>query len=174
MRLMRHLGADFDDFVASRSTALMRTAILLTGGDVWAAEDLLQQALVRLASHWPRAREHPEAYVRRVLVNLSRDAARRRWRRPWEILMADPPSRESETAHVLDRQPLLDALRILPERQRAAVVLRFWEDRSVAEAADLLGCSEGTVKSNTARGLDKLRRALDPSSAAMEGSPNAD
>jgi RNA polymerase sigma-70 factor (sigma-E family) len=174
MRLMRHLGADFDDFVASRSIALMRTAILLTGGDVWAAEDLLQQALVRLASHWPRAREHPEAYVRRVLVNLSRDAARRRWRRPWEILMADPPSRESETAHVLDRQPLLDALRILPERQRAAVVLRFWEDRSVAEAADLLGCSEGTVKSNTARGLDKLRRALDPSSAAMEGSPNAD
>ena len=159
------LDQGFDDFVIGRSAALMRTALLLSAGDRAAAEDLLQTALLRLARNWTGARDHPDAYVRTVLVNLSRDAARRRRRRPVETPVPSPPESPLTTSgddesDAADRVALLEALGDLPPRQRVTVVLRYWEDMSVAETAHLLGCSQGTVKSNTARALERLRRVL--------------
>jgi RNA polymerase sigma-70 factor (sigma-E family) len=154
---VRRLGADFDEFVAARSSALLRTAILLTGHR-HDAEDLVQTALLRVARHWPRAREHPEAYTRRVLVNLAHDRSRRRARRPER--RGSPPDRATADDYGDERDDLLRLLRDLPERQRATVVLRFWEDLSVAETAQLLGCTEGTVKSTTSKALAHLREAL--------------
>jgi RNA polymerase sigma-70 factor (sigma-E family) len=152
------LGAEFDDFVIGRSPALLRTAVLLLG-DRNDAEDLLQTALLRVARHWSRARENPDAYTRRVLVNLAHDHARRRRRHPESLNgVPDAPGRDVTSE---GREDLLPALRALPERQRATVVLRFWEDLSVAETAALLGCSEGTVKSTTSKALARLRGVLD-------------
>ncbi len=157
------LGEDFDEFVVGRSPALLRTAVLLLG-DRTEAEDLLQTALLRVARHWSRALDNPDAYTRRVLVNLAHDHARRRRRHPEspapeiERLCAGAPVAESS---IEDRGELLQALRALPERQRATVVLRFWEDLSVTETASLLGCSEGTVKSTTSKALARLRHVLD-------------
>jgi RNA polymerase sigma-70 factor (sigma-E family) len=160
---VRQPGADFDDFVASRSPSLLRTAVLLTGHRQ-DAEDLLQAALIRVARHWPRALEHPEAYTRQVLVNLVRDRARQRRRRPEQL--GPPPEHATTDPHADDREELLRLLRELPERQRATVVLRFWEDLSVAETARLLGCTEGTVKSSTSKALAHLRTALHLSPSA--------
>lgn len=156
------LGSDFDEFVVARSPALLRTATLLLG-DRTDAEDLLQTALLRVARHWSKAIENPDAYTRRVLVNLAHDHARRRRRHPESPapepdLMAVQPATESAFE---DRTELLCALRELPDRQRATVVLRFWEDLSVADTASLLGCSEGTVKSTTSKALAHLRHVLD-------------
>jgi RNA polymerase sigma-70 factor (sigma-E family) len=156
---VRRLGPDFEDFVIGRSAALLRTAVLLLG-DRDDAEDLLQTALLRVARHWPRALDNPDAYTRRVLVNLAYDHSRRRRRHP-ESLEAVPDVASADDATAEDRDILLDALRALPERQRATVVLRFWEDLSVADTAALLGCSEGTVKSTTSKALVRLRGVLD-------------
>jgi RNA polymerase sigma-70 factor (sigma-E family) len=155
------LDPAFERFVQERSTALLRTACLLVG-DRQHAEDLLQLALVRTARRWRVARDRPEAYVRRVLVNLSHDRRRALLRRPREAFAPSPPETPvaDGVAALADRDALLHALRSLPHQQRAAVVLRFWEDLSVAETADALGCAEGTVKSNTARGLERLRALL--------------
>jgi RNA polymerase sigma-70 factor (sigma-E family) len=152
------LGSDFDEFVVGRSPALLRTAVLLLG-DRNDAEDLLQTALLRVARHWSRALENPDAYTRRVLVNLAHDHARRRRRHP-ESLNGVPDGPSPQIASE-GRDELLSALRALPERQRATIVLRFWEDLSVAETAALLGCSEGTVKSATSKALARLRDVLD-------------
>lgn len=154
---MRRLGADFDEFVTGRSPALLRTAVLLLG-DRHEAEDLLQTALLRVARHWSRALANPEAYTRRVLVNLAYDHSRRRQRKPESL--GHVPEHAVIDEHRDDRDALVRVLRDLPERQRATVVLRFWEDLSVAETADLLGCSEGTVKSTTSKALAHLRQAL--------------
>jgi RNA polymerase sigma-70 factor (sigma-E family) len=154
---VRRLSADFDEFVVGRSAALLRTAILLTG-DRHDAEDLVQTALLRVARHWSRALDNPEAYTRRILVNLAYDHSRRRKRRPERL--GPPPDRVAADNYGDDREDLLRVLRVLPERQRATVVLRFWEDLSVAETAQLLGCSEGTVKSTTSKALAHLRDAL--------------
>lgn len=154
---VRRLGSDFDEFVVGRSPALLRTAVLLLG-DRDDAEDVLQTALLRVARHWSRALEHPEAYTRRIIVNLAYDHSRRRQRRP-EQLGGVPEAPASDT-YAEERDGLLKVLRDLPERQRATVVLRFWEDLSVAETAQLLGCTEGTVKSNTSKALAHLRDAL--------------
>lgn len=168
------LDDGFDQFVVARSTALLRTAVLLTAGDRQLAEDLLQTSLLRLARNWPRARAHPEAYVRTVLVNLSRDAARHRRRRVVELPVAEPPDRPHPAPPSDAPDTLIAALRDLPERQRATVVLRFWEDRSVAETAALLACAEGTVKSNTARALERLRTVLGDPAELTEGARRAD
>ena len=153
----------FEAFVADRSTALLRTAYLLTG-DRGHAEDLLQTALMRTAKHWSRAREAPEAYARHVLVNLSRDRFRRLFRRPREAPLppeADNlPAPDSGYDQVAERQVMVHALAALPVRQRQVVVLRFVEDLSVEQTADLLGCTTGTVKAHTSRALAKLREAL--------------
>jgi RNA polymerase sigma-70 factor (sigma-E family) len=155
-------GEGFDDFVRSRSTGLLRVAFLLTG-DRHAAEDLLQEVLEQMYVRWRRIEGAPEAYARKALVNRATNRWRWRSRRP-----ETPLGREHETPSrdhgddVAVREAVLDALRDLPPRQRAVVVLRYLEDLPVYEVAAALGCTEGTVKSNASRGLDRLRRVLGP------------
>lgn len=155
--------ASFDEFVEDRSTALLRTAFLLTG-DRGHAEDLLQTALLRTLRRWSRARAAPEAYARRVLVNLSKDRIRARGRRPPEaplpIDVSGLPEVDAGYDQVADRRVVSAALAELPPRQRQVVVLRFVEDLSVDQTAALLGCSSGTVKSYTTRALARLRELL--------------
>ncbi|MFF0265208.1 SigE family RNA polymerase sigma factor [Kribbella sp. NPDC004536] len=148
--------ASFDVFVAARSQALVRTAYLLTR-DHALAEDLVQTALAKAWFHWSRIRDdNPEPYVRRILVTTYASW----WRRKWtgEIPTEELP--ETPAPNGEDRLDLWDAIGRLPRRQRAVVVLRFYEDLSEAETARLMGTSVGTVKSQTAKALTKLR--LDP------------
>jgi RNA polymerase sigma-70 factor (sigma-E family) len=149
---------EFDSFVGARSGALLRTAHLLTG-DRGHAEDLLQQALERLYRHWGRIDGDPEGYVRRTLVNLAADRWRRRSRRPQEAgqELPDTPARGDAHRAVEDRYDLVRALRTLTSRQRAVLVLRYFDDLSEAEAARVLGCSVGTVKSTSSKALARLR-----------------
>lgn len=145
---------DFDSFVSARSQALLRTAYLLVQ-DEGLAEDLLQTALAKAWFAWRRVQD-PEAYVRRILVTTSASWWRRRWTR--ETPTADLP--ETGGGHAEDaatRQDLWQAVGHLPGRQRAVVVLRFLEDRTESETADLMGCSVSTVKSQSAKALAKLR-----------------
>jgi RNA polymerase sigma-70 factor (sigma-E family) len=152
----------FEAFVADASGRLMRTAYLLCG-DRGHAEDLVQTALFRTARRWHRARQQPEAYARRVVVNLAKDRWRALGRRPGE---AEAALETLDTAtpghdHLLERERLLAAIRQLPAGQQAVLVLRFLEDLSVAETAATLDCSEGNVKSQTSRALDRIRDVLD-------------
>lgn len=150
----------FDAFVGSSSSRLLRTAYLLCG-DRGHAEDLVQTALMRTARQWRRARDAPEAYARRVVINLAKDRWRQLSRRPTEAPLAtDLPEPEMEA--VADREVLLRATRQLPDGQRAVLVLRYLDDLSVEETAAVLGCSTGTVKSQTSRALENLRTALTP------------
>jgi RNA polymerase sigma-70 factor (sigma-E family) len=152
----------FDDFVAARSTQLLRTAYLLTR-DHALAEDLLQTALTKAWFAWSRIEGEPEPYVRKILVNTYASW----WRRKWngEQAHAEPPEPEPSPGHGADdRHDLWTAMGRLPRRQRAVIVLRFVEDLSEAETADLLGISPGTVKSQTSKAFAKLR--IDPALAA--------
>ncbi|MFI6787676.1 SigE family RNA polymerase sigma factor [Nonomuraea sp. NPDC050383] len=156
----------FGEFVAARATSLLRVAYLACGNEA-EAEDLLQTALERTYKNWDRVRaDSPEPYVRRVIVNTAISRARRR-----KILSIIPtrvlPETPARSADVDLRHVLMDALRDLPPRQRAVVVLRYWEDLSEAQAAEVLGCSVGTVKSQASKALAKLRTALGEES--MEG-----
>ncbi|RVX40422.1 RNA polymerase sigma-70 factor (sigma-E family) [Nonomuraea polychroma] len=144
--------AIFQDFVVARSDRLLRTAYLLTR-DWGVAEDLLQESLAKAWFAWPGIDE-PEAYVRKVLVTTYTSWWRRRWRR--ELPSADLPDAPSYDP-AGPREELWKAVGRLPARQRAVIVLRFYEDLPVAEVAELLGCQEGTVKSQTAKALAKLR-----------------
>jgi RNA polymerase sigma-70 factor (sigma-E family) len=161
--------AEFSAFVARDGGQLLGFAFLLVGNR-HDAEDLVQQALLRTAGRWSAARRSPAGYSRTVLLNLVRDRWRTRQRRGAETLSPDLtalPSPSDAAAAVLDRQLLLRACRRLPLQQRAVLVLRFWEDRSVEETAAVLGCTAGTVKSHTHRALARLREALaDPAGAA--------
>ena len=153
--------------MADRGTALLRTASLLCTSRA-DAEDLLQTALEKTYRHWARlnAESDPEPYVRRILVNLTISRARR-WRVLREVHMPSPPevpAASSETHAVELRGALIEHLRRLGPRQRAVLVLRYWEDQSEAEIARTLGCSVGTVKSQAARGLARLRELLDAES----------
>jgi RNA polymerase sigma-70 factor (sigma-E family) len=150
----------FDAFVAGSSDRLLRTAYLLCG-DVGHAEDLVQTALMRTARRWRTAREQPEAYARRVVVNLAKDRWRQLGRRPAELPL-EVDVRAPESSALLDRDALLRAAQSLPEGQRAVLVLRYFDDLSVAGTAAALGVTEGTVKSQTSRALDALRAALNP------------
>jgi RNA polymerase sigma-70 factor (sigma-E family) len=153
----------FEAFVAGASGRLLRTAYLLSG-DRGHAEDLVQSTLLRTARRWPHARRQPEAYARRVLVNLAKDRWRTLRRRVAEVAVAteEPwPAATTEDESVLERERLFAAIRELPAGQRAVLVLRFFDDLSVAEVAAALDCSEGTVKSQTARALDRMRAVLD-------------
>jgi len=151
-------GASFDEFVAARSRALLRTAYLLTH-DHALAEDLLQTALTKAWFAWKRIHGEPEPYVRKILVNTYASWWRRRWNgeKPTEVL--PEVGHDPHEAHA-DRQDLWTALGRLPRRQRAAVVLRYYEGLTEAETAAVLGCSVGTVKSQTSRALARLR--VDP------------
>lgn len=143
----------YQDFVVTRSDRLLRTAYLLTRD--WAtAEDLLQESLAKAWFAWPGVDE-PEAYVRRVLVTTYTSWWRRRWRR--ELPSDDLPDTPTSDLVSDERDALWRALGRLPARQRAVVVLRFYEDLPVTEVARLLGCEPGTVKSQSAKALAKLR-----------------
>lgn len=152
---------DFAAFVQARRPALLRLAVLLSAGDAHLAEDLVQTALTKLYVGWRRVDrdQGPEAYARRVLVNAATDERRRPWRRG-ETSRAEPPDVPDRPVDVEDRDAVRAALAALGPRMRAAVVLRHWLGYDVAECAQLLGCSEGTVKSQTARGLERLRELL--------------
>lgn len=157
----RGAGLDFDDFARSRQAHLRRTAHLLCG-DWHLAEDLTQTALAKLYAVWRRVRqlESPDGYARRVLYRTFIDETRRRrwWERPGAG--ADQAEAMAPASDPDLRLTLLDALRQLPPRGRAVLVLRFWEDQSVEATAAALGCSVGTVKSQTSRGLGTLRTIL--------------
>ena len=144
---------DLDTFVSARSPALLRTAYLLVQ-DEGLAEDLLQTALTKAWFAWRRVQD-PEAYVRRILVTTTASWWRRRWTR--EMPTSDLPESSAVADRVADRQDLWEAVGHLPRRQRAVVVLRFLEDRTEAETAELMGCSVSTVKSQSAKALAKLR-----------------
>ncbi|WP_309222749.1 SigE family RNA polymerase sigma factor [Micromonospora sp. CP22] len=155
------LEEEFRDFVAARSGALLRTAYLLTG-DWGTAEDLVQTALTKTYLAWKRLGgiEAIEPYARRVMVNTSTSWWRRRWHgeRPTEVLPEH--AAVDEIDQQLDRDVLWRHLRALPARQRAVLVLRFYEDMSEAQTAALLEISPGTVKSQTSRALATLRRRI--------------
>jgi RNA polymerase sigma-70 factor (sigma-E family) len=153
---------EFQQYVRRRRGPLLRTATLLTSGDTHLAEDLVQVALTRLYLAWPRARGlDTDAYARRIVVNALVDEKRRPFSRRERLRDQPPDQTVTDRHHRIDADPaLLDALAALPPGMRAAVVLRHVEGYSVEETADALGCSVGTVKSQTARGLDKLRDRL--------------
>ena len=159
--MSKDADTSFAEFVHGRSAHLFKLALLLTGQNRAEAEDLLQIALERAyrrRAALSRSRS-PEPYVRRVLVNASIDRWRalgRRGERPLDAVEAGPPVAD-RTGQVADRDLLLRSLAVLPPRQRAVLVLRYWEDRSEAEIAAMLGCSAGTVKSHASRGLARLR-----------------
>lgn len=156
------LDGEFQGFVTNRWSQLMRTAFLLTGQQ-HAAEDLVQSSLERTYVSWRKvsAAGDPDAYVRRIMINTH---ARRHRRKLKEFLslqdaapVLDTCERGDRMAQADDRAALLRALAQLPLRQREAVVLRYWEDLSETQTAEAMGCSVGTVKSNAAKGIAKLR-----------------
>ncbi|MEU0040466.1 MULTISPECIES: SigE family RNA polymerase sigma factor [unclassified Streptomyces] len=160
---MQQAGAEgFDGFVAARWSALFHLARLLCGGDRHRAEDLLQEALVKLWFVWPRiADEAPEAYVRKILARAAARSARRRWwgERPVDQL-PDLAQIGDVSAVVAERSRLEAALAQLPPRQRAAVVLRYYQDLPEKQVAEVLGCPLGTARSHASRGVARLRQIL--------------
>jgi RNA polymerase sigma-70 factor (sigma-E family) len=166
-------AAEFAAFVAARTAALLRTAYLLTG-DQHHAEDLVQSALARTHRAWRRlhAAGNAEAYTRKVMYHLQVSWWRRR--RVGELLAGEVPEPRTGTgrdhaAEIALRLSIRDALARLTVKQRAVLVLRYFDDVGEAEAADLLGVSVGTVKSQTARALARLREVAPELSAIREG-----
>jgi RNA polymerase sigma-70 factor (sigma-E family) len=151
----------FEDFAGDRADALLRYAYVLTGNPHDAA-DLVQEGLVRLRGSWSRVqRKHdPESYVRTTMTRLHINTWRRRKR---EHLTGDLPERSGDDdpfARVDDDTDLWEQLSRLPRRQRAVLVLRYYEERTDAEIAEILGISRGTVRSQASRALDKLRSTV--------------
>jgi RNA polymerase sigma-70 factor (sigma-E family) len=166
--MTRHADAEsaFTEFASASRASLRSTAYLLCG-DWDRASDHVQEALIRVYVAWPRIVRHGRelAYARRTVVNVFLDASRRRSSR--EQPHAVPPdvaSGEDVARGVSDRAALMTALSRLPERQRACVVLRYFDDLDVRETAAALGCSEGTVKSQTSRALATLRAMFEDAS----------
>lgn len=158
----------FSEFVKTRSAALLRTAYLVVD-DHQLADDLLQEALVKAYVAWPRLRDvtRAEAYVRRTIVTTAISWRRRRsfHERPVDAV---PEVGETDPAERLAaRDDVWAQVRGLPPRQRAVLVLRYYEDLSYAETAEVLGCSVGTVASQTSEALGKLRQRVGPGSAAL-------
>jgi RNA polymerase sigma-70 factor (sigma-E family) len=162
-RMRSEAEREYGDFVEARAASLVRFAYLLCG-DWHRAEDTVQSALTKLYLAWPRlARTGTvDAYVRRIVLRVLVDDGRlARYRRErLRDAVPEPVALPDSTNTVADRVTVLDALRQLPAGQRAVLVLRFWEDQSVEQAAKLLGCSTGTIKSQSARGLRTLRELL--------------
>jgi len=154
--------AEFADFVATREASLRRLAIVLCQ-DWHRADDLVQAAITKLYVYWSRARaaDHIDAYARTVLVHEFLGERRSAWARRVRL----DGQVTSAGAGLADHDALLDlraALAAVPPRQRATLVLRFYCDLNVEQTAQVLGCSPGTVKSQTVKGLTALRRALEP------------
>lgn len=154
---------DVREYLLARQQALVRTGYLLTG-DWQQAEDLVQTAMVKVWPRWPRivAGGDPDAYVRRVLVTTYATWWRRRWRgeRP-SALLPETAADDGALAAVDLRDAVGRLLPELPPRQRAVVVLRFYEDLTEVQTAAALGCSVGTVKSQTSKALARLRVAVE-------------
>jgi RNA polymerase sigma-70 factor (sigma-E family) len=164
-------GEDFDEFVRASGPRLLRLAVLLTGDRV-AGEDLLQDVYERVFVHWRRIGGVPEAYVRRALVNAAASRWRRRMRRP-EVRLSEVHDRPAVGSCGVDgvdlvatRAELMAALQRLAPRQRAVIVLRFYEDLTMEQVAEVLGCSVGTVRSQSHRALSRLRES--PEFCALE------
>jgi RNA polymerase sigma-70 factor (sigma-E family) len=150
---------ELERFLAERGEHLLRAAVLLAGSRE-AGEDLLQTALERMLRHWRRIEGDPEGYLRRTLHNLATD----RWRRQRttgkllrRLERAADPVAGDDIAGIDLRDALVRLLAELPARQRSVIVLRYWEQLSEAETAQVLGCSAGTVKSAASRGLARMR-----------------
>jgi len=160
VRGQQNRDAEFTSYVAARRIYLRRTAYLVCG-DWHLAEDLVQSALVKLYAAWPRIRHEgaEDAYARRTIVRTYVDEKRRPWRRERLGLDGVDPV-QPEPLSYEDTDALVSALKALPQRQRATVVLRYWCGLSVDETAADLGCSAGTVKSQTARAIGSLRQRL--------------
>jgi len=164
---MDHRRADFDNFVAHNTDALLRTAYLIVW-DLPEAEDLVQETLLKVAGRWHRVRrmEHPASYARRILVNLALSGSDRRNRRRRELTGDAPPDRgyelsgSSESDAIDAQDELMRALAALPPRQRTVLVLRYFLDLPEAEVAAAMKCSLGTVKSTASRGLARLEQTL--------------
>jgi RNA polymerase sigma-70 factor (sigma-E family) len=153
-------SGSYEDFVVARSRSLFTTAYLLTG-NLADAEDLLQGALVKVYAAWHRVSkaDSPEAYARRMLVNAFVSSRRpARFRR--ERLVRSPPDAVSRDASPDDRLTLWPMVRALPPRQRAVVVLRYYEGMSEREIADTLQIAPGTVKSTASAALAALRQSI--------------
>ena len=171
---------EFRRFTAARWPGLVRTAYLLTG-DLGHAEDLAQTTLIKAYRSWNRVCRvaDVDAYVRKILINANR--SRFRAKRPVEYSVAAVPESPAwapdDGSGIEQRAVLFAALATLPPRQRAIVVLRYWEDLAEGEVAELVGCSVGTVKSQASRALAKLRKdaglagltSLQEPAAAMKG-----
>jgi len=154
--------AAFEAFVADHGRRLMKIAVLVTG-DLGHAEDLVQITLERVARRWNRLDGAPEAYARAVLTNLAVDRWRRIRRRVAEVALTpltDRPTNIDIAVQVVASHEALDVLRAMPPRQRAVVVLRYLEDLTEQETADVLNISIGTVKSTASRALARLRLVL--------------
>lgn len=161
-----HSDEGFTEFAVAARGRLRRTAYLMCG-DWDRASDHVQEALIRVYANWSRLeRQGGEmAYARRAVVSAFLDASRRRSSRERPVEAdAGVASNEDVARSVTDRAALMAALIRLPERQRACVVLRYFEDLDVRETAAVLGCREGTVKSQTARGLASLRDMFESAS----------
>lgn len=151
----------FEEFVRARSAHLMRLALLLTAGDRPSAEDLLQSALERTwRRRWfLRSEASPEPYVRRALVNAAIDWRRSKGRRretELEAIQREPAVADG-TGNIDNTDFVVRCLAQLPPRQRAVLVLRYWEQLSESEIASTMNCKVGTVKSQLSRGLERLR-----------------
>jgi RNA polymerase sigma-70 factor (sigma-E family) len=154
--------ADFTAFVAASSRRLLRGAYLITG-DLADAEDLLQTALERAYRRWPTIRRMaaPEAYVRRIVVTSAINASRRRRVRGFPLDEAQLPGRPDPAVEdTAGRMTLAALVRQLPAGQRAVLVLRYFDDLTEAETARVLGCTVGTVKSQHARAMVRLRELV--------------
>lgn len=155
--------AEYVEYVMGRHAWLRRVAYLLCQ-DWHSADDLVQVAFIRLFSHWPKAQraDNLDAYVRTILVRVFLGERRSSW--GTRVVLAEAPPDVASAG--FDQDAMLDvrqALLAVPPRQRATLVLRFYCDLDVEQAAAALGCSPGTVKSQTARGLAAMRRVLEPS-----------
>jgi RNA polymerase sigma-70 factor (sigma-E family) len=152
---------EFSQFVGARYDRLGRFAYLMCG-DWHMAEDAVQRALTKLYLIWTKkAIRQPDAYVRKMIVNALNDERRLGWFRRESVtdVLPEPPVFDPTQLRA-DQVTVRDALARLPIRQRTAVILRHWEDLSIDQTADIMGCTKGTVKSATARGLDNLRALL--------------
>lgn len=148
---------EFSAFVSAQRAVLVRLAALLLTGDRATAEDVVQTALTRLYVTWPKVRPDTlNAYARRSVVNAVIDDRRKLFRRR-ERSQAELPDVTTVESRDVDQTAVIALLSTLPARMRAAVVLRYIEGLNAAETADALGCSEGTVRSQSARGLERLR-----------------
>lgn len=154
---------EFAEYFAAKRDFARRSAFLLCG-DWHRADDLAQTAFVALHRTWHRIRDRPavDAYLRKTLVRAAIDESRRPWRRERQVdqLPEPTPTEGRLDDQVAARTDLINGLRHVPPKQRAVLVLRYFEGLDVAAVAEALGCSEGNVKSQTARGLAKLRAVL--------------